>query len=112
MFMAGQQPQSGGSVPAVRAARGKVVSPALRAKVISVGSAGCGKSSLIKRYCEERFVQKYVTTVGVDFGVKSVNVRGTEIKINFWDLAVHPDFYEIRNEFYKDTQGVSTHRAH
>ena len=29
-----------------------------------------------------------------------------EAKVNFWDLAGHPEFFEVRNEFYKDTQGV------
>jgi DnaJ family protein C protein 27 len=38
-----------------------------------MGNAACGKSCLIKRYCEEK-VQKYISTIGVDFGVKSVVV--------------------------------------
>ena len=25
--------------------------------------------------------------------------------VNFWDLSGHPEFFEVRNEFYKDTQG-------
>jgi len=29
-----------------------------------------------------------------------------DIKVNFWDLAGHPTFLEVRNEFYKDTQGM------
>lgn len=35
-----------------------------------MGMAGVGKSCLIKRYCEEKFVQKYISTIGVDYGVK------------------------------------------
>lgn len=34
-----------------------------------------GKTCLIKRYCEERFVPRYVGTVGVDYGVKKVTAR-------------------------------------
>ena len=33
-----------------------------------MGEAGTGKSCLIKRYCEEKFVSKYISTIGVDFG--------------------------------------------
>ena len=33
-----------------------------------MGEAGAGKSCLIKRYCEEKFVAKYISTIGVDFG--------------------------------------------
>ena len=77
-----------------------------RIKILSMGSAGSGKSCLIKRYCEERFVTKYIATIGVDYGVKPVKIeRVGEFRINFWDLSGHPEFFEVRNEFYKDTQG-------
>jgi DnaJ family protein C protein 27 len=76
-----------------------------RIKIISIGSGGCGKSCLIKRYCEERFVSKYIATIGIDYGVKPVNIDGDDVRVNFWDMSGHPEFFEIRNEFYKDAQG-------
>ena len=63
-----------------------------------------GKSCLIKRYCEEKFITKYISTIGIDFGVKAVEIDGEEVRVNFWDLSGHPEFFEVRNEFYKDTQ--------
>ncbi|XP_075353741.1 dnaJ homolog subfamily C member 27 isoform X3 [Mycteria americana] len=75
----------------------------LRIKVISMGNA---ESCIIKRYCEKRFVPKYLATIGIDYGVTKVQVRDREIKVNIFDMAGHPFFYEVRNEFYKDTQGV------
>lgn len=54
-----------------------------------------------------QFVSKYISTIGIDYGVKPVTVNGESARINFWDLSGHPDFFEIRNEFYKDSQGVS-----
>ncbi|XP_064364309.1 dnaJ homolog subfamily C member 27 isoform X1 [Dromaius novaehollandiae] len=78
----------------------------LRIKVISMGNAEVGKSCIIKRYCEKRFVPKYLATIGIDYGVTKVQVRDREIKVNIFDMAGHPFFYEVRNEFYKDTQGV------
>ncbi|XP_038626923.1 dnaJ homolog subfamily C member 27 isoform X1 [Tachyglossus aculeatus] len=79
---------------------------ALRIKVISMGNAEVGKSCIIKRYCEKRFVPKYLATIGIDYGVTKVQVRDREIKVNIFDMAGHPFFYEVRNEFYKDTQGA------
>ncbi|XP_017581335.1 PREDICTED: dnaJ homolog subfamily C member 27, partial [Corvus brachyrhynchos] len=79
---------------------------ALRVKVISMGDAEVGKSCIIKRYCEKRFVSKYLATIGIDYGVTKVQIRDREIKVNIFDMAGHPFFYEVRNEFYKDTQGV------
>lgn len=55
----------------------------------------------------QQFVSKYISTIGIDYGVKPVTVNGESVRINFWDLSGHPDFFEIRNEFYKDSQGVS-----
>lgn len=64
-----------------------------------------GKSCVIKRYCEEKFVSKYISTIGIDYGVKPVMVNGAEVRVNFWDLSGLPEYLEVRNEFYKDTQG-------
>lgn len=78
----------------------------VRIKITSLGSAAAGKSCLIKRFCEGRFVQKYIATIGVDYGVKPHKVNGQDTRVNFWDLSGQPDFFEVRNEFYKDTQGL------
>ncbi len=78
----------------------------MRMKIISIGSAGVGKSCIIKRFCEERFIPKYISTIGIDYGVKKVPVEGRDIRVNFWDLAGGPEYLEIRCEFYKDAQGA------
>ena len=74
-------------------------------KIISFGSEAVGKSCLIKRYCEDKFVSKYVSTIGVDFGVKPVKVSGQSVRVNFFDCAGGAEYFEIRNEFYKDASG-------
>ena len=78
---------------------------AKRMKIISFGSEAVGKSCLVKRFCEEKFVSKYISTIGVDFGVKPVKVAGKSIRINFFDFAGGAEYYEIRSDFYKDAQG-------
>ncbi|XP_006515116.1 dnaJ homolog subfamily C member 27 isoform X2 [Mus musculus] len=67
----------------------------LRIKVISMGNAEVGKSCIIKRYCEKRFVSKYLATIGIDYGVTKVQVRDREIKVNIFDMAGHPFFFEL-----------------
>ena len=63
-----------------------------RLKVISLGESGVGKSCLIKRYCEDKFVSKYVATIGIDYGVKPVQIMGAgPVKINFFDFASRVD---------------------
>ena len=37
--------------------------------------------------------------------MKGIVLAGEEVKVNFWDLAGSKEYLEVRNEFYKDTQG-------
>lgn len=80
----------------------------LRVKVMSLGAAAVGKSTLIKRYCEGRFVQKYITTIGIDYGVKPVKALGHDLKVNFFDSSGGEEFKDIRVDFYEmgQTSGV------
>lgn len=79
---------------------------AIRMKVMSLGSENVGKSCLIKRYCEGRFVSKYITTIGVDYGVKPVQVLGNSVKVNFFDTSGGTEYKDIRVEFYSNTQAA------
>ena len=47
-----------------------------------------------------------INTIGVDYGVKGVNVGSNKAKVNFFDLSGSEDFRDIRIEFYENTQGV------
>lgn len=78
----------------------------LAIKILSVGDPECGKSCIIKRYCEGRFVNRYISTIGVDYGVKKMTIQGVKVAINFFDLSGQTDYEEIRKEFFKDSQGV------
>ena len=78
----------------------------VRVKIISMGAPESGKSCIIKRYCEKRFVQRYLATIGIDYGVTRVSLKGRDVKVNIFDMAGHHIFYEVRNEFYKDSQGA------
>lgn len=69
-----------------------------------------GKSTMIKRFCEDRFEKRHIATIGVDYGVKKVNIKVREesidIRVNFWDLSGDPDYLEVRNEIYEGTDAV------
>lgn len=82
----------------------------VRIKVSSLGDSGCGKSCLIKRYCEKKFVSKYIPTIGVDFGVRSQLCKPTpsstsvEAKVNFFDFSGSEEYSGIRDELLSDSQ--------
>ena len=75
-------------------------------KIISIGNQESGKSCLIKRYCEGRFVKRYIPTIGIDYGVKKLDLLGFKVCVNFFDIIGNDEYMEIRSEFYKDVSGT------
>ena len=71
-----------------------------------LGDSGVGKSSILSRYVDREFKAEYDPTIGVDYKTKKVEDGKKCIQFNFWDLSGHPEFYEIRNEFYRDAQAI------
>ena len=73
-----------------------------RIKLLVVGEPGTGKTSIAKKWSTDVFEQKYEPTIGVDFFCKEL--KG--VTLNLWDMSGHSEFFEVRNEFYKDCQGI------
>ena len=77
-------------------------------KVVSVGNSCCGKSCLIKRYCEKKFIPKYISTIGLDFGVRHTTAPPPHtqltLKLNFFDLSGAGYYGAVRRDFYGGCQ--------
>ena len=59
----------------------------LRLRIVLVGNEQTGKSCLIKRYCEKRFVSKYLPTIGIDYGATKIFVDKREVGIHIFDTS-------------------------
>lgn len=71
-----------------------------------MGQENSGKSCLIKRYCEKRFVSKYMATVGIDYGATRIFVDKREVSVHIFDTSGMDMFSDVRNEFYRDAHGI------
>ena len=60
---------------------------AIRYKIIFVGDAGVGKTTIINRINDNEFQSAYDATIGVDFWPKKINFKGNEITLQIWDTA-------------------------
>ena len=60
---------------------------AIRYKIIFVGDAGVGKTTIINRINDNEFQSSYDATIGVDFWPKKINFKGNEITLQIWDTA-------------------------
>ncbi len=80
-------------------------SHAYKFKVIVVGSQGVGKTSLIRRFVENKFKEEYTTTIGTDITLKNVDVSFGLItyqnRLMLWDLAGQPRYETIAESFIK-----------
>lgn len=73
-------------------------------KLVALGDGAVGKTSVIKRYTEGSFSDRYIMTIGTTFALKTVEVdmpdRSKVIaRIVLWDLAGQPTYNELRRRY-------------
>jgi small GTP-binding protein len=73
-------------------------------KVVVAGDGTVGKTSLIRRYCEGKFEQARVQTIGVDFQTKTVDLPEGTVKLSIWDMAGQARFEVMRAGFYRGSR--------
>ena len=67
---------------------------------------GVGKSSLLLRFADNTFNGSYITTIGVDFKIRTIEVDGERVKLQIWDTAGQERFRTITSTYYRGTHGV------
>lgn len=75
-------------------------------KLLIIGDSGVGKSSLLLRFADNMFSGNYITTIGVDFKIRKINVDGEMVKLQIWDTAGQERFRTITSTYYRGTHGV------
>ena len=74
-------------------------------KVVIFGDAGCGKTTLRKRFISDVFVSDSSKTIGVDFETKVVKMDGMLIKLLLWDFAGEEKFRFIFPQYIYGAMG-------
>lgn len=99
------QSQNGG-----RARRHQMGTPAALPifKLLLMGDSGTGKSSLLLRFTDDKFLGEDVqsATIGVDFKVKFIEMEGKRVKLTIWDTAGQERFRTLTSSYYRGAQGV------
>jgi Ras-related protein Rab-1A len=75
-------------------------------KVLIIGNSGVGKSCLLLRFAEDMFSDNYISTIGVDFKIRKIDLEGKSIKLQIWDTAGQERFRTITKSYYRGSNGI------
>ncbi|XP_053953039.1 ras-related protein Rab-26 isoform X1 [Anastrepha ludens] len=76
-------------------------------KVIMLGDSGVGKTCVLIRFYDGKYMPNYyITTVGIDFRNKVVVVDGTRVKLQIWDTAGQERFRSVTHAYYRDAHAL------
>ena len=75
-------------------------------KILLIGDLGVGKSCVILRYVEGDFPGNIMSSIGVDFKTKQIEVDDRLIKMQIWDTAGHEKFRTITTSYYKSAHAI------
>ena len=64
-----------------------------------------GKSCLLLRFADDTYTESYISTIGVDFKIRTIELDGKTIKLQIWDTAGQERFHALGPIYYRDAQG-------
>ena len=80
--------------------------PAMTFKILTIGESGVGKTCVLRRFVENKFLKNHLATIGIDFKTKTLNINNQEIKLKIWDTAGQERFRNITTQYYKGADGI------
>lgn len=75
-------------------------------KVLLLGDAGVGKTSLMWRFSDDVFNHTYISTIGIDFKLRTIEVLGQKVRLQVWDTAGQERFHAISVSYYRTAAGI------
>lgn len=75
-------------------------------KLLLIGDSGVGKSCLLLRFADDTYTNDYISTIGVDFKIKTVDLDGKTVKLQIWDTAGQERFRTITSSYYRGAHGI------
>ncbi|UJR28866.1 hypothetical protein I4U23_010088 [Adineta vaga] len=74
-------------------------------KLLIIGNSSVGKTSFLFRYADDSFTSAFVSTVGIDFKVKTVFRQDKRVKLQIWDTAGQERYRTITTAYYRGAMG-------
>jgi len=75
-------------------------------KVLIIGDQFVGKTSMVARYCLNKWLPNYKATIGADYAVKSIKWSNTEtVRLHLWDIAGQESFRAMTRTYFRGASG-------
>mmetsp|Transcript_18604 Transcript_18604/g.23581 ORF Transcript_18604/g.23581 Transcript_18604/m.23581 type:complete len:224 (-) Transcript_18604:47-718(-) len=75
-------------------------------KILLIGDSGVGKAQLLLRFADDTYTEAYISTIGVDFKIRTIELHGKTMKLQIWDTAGQERFREIDSSYYRGAHGI------
>ena len=75
-------------------------------KILTIGESLVGKTSILRRYVDNKFERHHLATIGIDYQTKTLKIKDKEIKLKIWDTAGQERYRNIANHAYKGADGI------
>jgi small GTP-binding protein len=76
-------------------------------KLIVIGDSTVGKTQMMLRFTDDTFSATALSTIGVDFKSKDVQIEGVAYRIQIWDTAGQERFRNITEAYYRKAHGIA-----
>jgi Ras-related protein Rab-7A len=73
-------------------------------KVVFLGDAGVGKTSILNQFVNRDFSLQYRPTVGADFTSRQMEVDGTFLTLQLWDTAGQERYRSLASSFFRGAE--------
>ena len=75
-------------------------------KLLVIGDSSVGKSALLEKFTADSFSSIFISTIGIDFKIKTIMIGDKKIKLQIWDTAGQERFRVITSAYYRGAMGV------
>lgn len=75
-------------------------------RLVLIGDSGVGKTAILLRYSENIFNASFISTIGIDFRIKTIEVNGKRVKLQIWDTAGQEQFHSVASSYYRNAHGI------
>ncbi|XP_070698475.1 ras-related protein Rab-15-like [Pempheris klunzingeri] len=75
-------------------------------RLLMLGDSGVGKTCMLCRFTDSEFDPLHISTIGVDFKMKTLEIDGIKVRVQIWDTAGQERYQTITKQYYRRAQGI------